>query len=177
MAAIRSLGRWLTRTALLAAVIVAVLVLLPSVFGWQRYAIVSGSMTGTYDRGELVLAEVVPVANLRVGDVITYTPPAGDHLVTHRIAWIGRDPSGARAYRTKGDANPVADPWTFRLDQPTQARVRAGVPYAGFVLAALGRRDVRTAVVALPALLIALVSLAGLWRALGEAARAKERTA
>ena len=28
--------------------------------GWQRYVIVSGSMTGTYDRGSLVLDEVVP---------------------------------------------------------------------------------------------------------------------
>ena len=171
------MGRWATGAALLAAVVVAMLVLLPSVFGWQRYAIVSGSMTGTYDRGSLVLDEVVPVGELRVGDVITYMPPAGDHLITHRIAWIGRDPSGTRAYRTKGDANPVADPWTFRLDQPTQARVKVGVPYAGFVLMALGRRDVRTLVVALPAILIALVTLAGLWKQLGEAAATRERTA
>ena len=94
--------------------------LLPSLFGWQRYAIVSGSMTGTYDRGSLVLDEVVPVGDLRVGDVITYMPPAGagpDHLITHRIAWIGRDGSGPRIYRTKGDANAAADPWTFRLER------------------------------------------------------------
>jgi signal peptidase I len=177
MATVRSLGRWFTGTALLAAVIVAMLVLLPSLFGWQRYAIVSGSMTGTYDRGALVLAEVVPVADLKVGDVITYTPPAGDHLVTHRIAWIGRDPSGARVFRTKGDANPIADPWTFRLDQPTQARVFAGIPHVGFALSALARHDVRTLVIVLPALLIALITLAGLWRQLGEVARAKERAA
>jgi signal peptidase I len=177
MATIRSVGRWATGAALLAAVAVAMLVLLPSLFGWQRYAIVSGSMTGTYDRGSLVLDEVVPVGELRVGDVITYTPPAGDHLITHRIAWIGRDPSGARAYRTKGDANPVADPWTFRLDRPTQARVRVGVPYVGYALMALGRRDVRTLVIALPAVLIALITLAGLWKQLGEAGAARERTA
>jgi signal peptidase I len=177
VATIRSVGRWATGAALLAAVVVAMLVLLPSLFGWQRYAIVSGSMTGTYDRGSLVLDEVVPVGELKVGDVITYTPPAGDHLITHRIAWIGRDPSGARAYRTKGDANPVADPWTFRLDRPTQARVRVGVPYVGYALMALGRRDVRTLVIALPAVLIALITLAGLWKQLGEAAAARERTA
>jgi signal peptidase len=177
MATIRSVGRWATGAALLAAVVVAMLVLLPSLFGWQRYAIVSGSMTGTYDRGSLVLDEVVPVGELKVGDVITYMPPAGDHLITHRISWIGRDPSGARAYRTKGDANPVADPWTFRLDQPTQARVSVGVPYVGYALMALGRRDVRTLVIALPAVLIALITLAGLWKQLGEAAAARERTA
>jgi signal peptidase I len=177
MATIRSVGRWATGAALLAAVVVAAFVLLPSLFGLERYAIVSGSMTGTYDRGSLVWDEVVPVADLKAGDVITYMPPAGDHLITHRIAWIGHDPSGARAFRTKGDANPVADPWTFRLDQPTQARVVMGVPYVGYALTALSRRDVRMAVIGLPALLIALATLVALWRSLGEAARAKERAA
>jgi signal peptidase len=180
MAAIRRTGRWVCGAALLAGVVAAMLVLLPSLFGMQRYAIVSGSMTGTYDRGSLVLDEVVPVADLKVGDVITYLPPRGsgpDHLITHRIASIGRDATGARVYRTKGDANPVADPWTFTLGQPTQARVRAGVPYVGYVLMALSRKDVRLWIVAAPALLIALFTLASLWRALGDAARAAERTA
>ena len=49
--------------------------------------------------------------------------------------------------------------------------MRSGIPYAGHVLAALGRRDVRLVFVALPALLIALFSLAGLWHALGERGR------
>jgi signal peptidase len=145
----------------------ALLVLGPALIGFKRYAIVSGSMTGTYDKGSLVLDEVVPVDELRVGDVITYMPPAGDHLITHRIAWIGRDASGDRLFRTKGDANPVADGWTFRLDRPTQARVRVGIPYAGYALSGLGRRDVRMGLIALPALLIAGFSLAGLWRRLG----------
>ena len=180
MAAIRQAGRWACGTALLAAVIVAMLVLLPSLFGWQRYAIVSGSMTGTYDRGTLVLDEVVPVADLKVGDVITYLPPSGagpDHLITHRIAWIGKDQTGGRIFRTKGDANQVADPWTFRLSQPTQARVRFGVPHVGRVLWALSRKDVRMIIIALPALLIALSTLIALWRQLGEAARRAENAA
>jgi signal peptidase I len=170
--AVHRAGRWASGAALLAGVAMALLVLLPAVLGWERYVIVSGSMTGSYDRGSLVLAEVVPVEALKVGDVITYLPPAGDHLITHRIAWIGRDEAGARLFRTKGDANPVADPWTFRLDRPTQARARVGVPYAGHALTALSRRDVRMGVVGLPALAIGLVSLAALWRRLGvEAAK------
>jgi len=180
MAAIRQTGRWACGSALLAAVIVAMLVLLPSLFGWQRYAIVSGSMSGTYDRGTLVLDEVVPVADLKVGDVITYLPPSGagpDHLITHRIAWIGKDQTGGRIFRTKGDANQVADPWTFRLSQPTQARVRFGVPHVGRVLWALSRKDVRMIIIALPALLIALSTLIALWRQLGEAARRAENAA
>jgi signal peptidase I len=165
--AVHRAGRWASGAALLAGVAMALLVLLPAVLGWERYVIVSGSMTGSYDRGSLVLAEVVPVTDLKVGDVITYRPPAGDHLITHRIAWIGRDAGGARVFRTKGDANPVADPWTFRLDRPTQARARVGVPLAGHVLSALSRRDVRMGAVALPAVLIALLTLVALWRRLG----------
>jgi signal peptidase I len=175
---IRRAGRFASGAALAIAVLAAMAALAPALWGWQRYAIVSGSMTGTYDQGSLVLAEVVPVADLRVGDVITYEPPAGagpEHLITHRIAWMGRDGAGRRVFRTKGDANPVADPWTFRLSQPTQARVRYGIPYAGHALAALGRRDVRTAVVTLPALLLVVLSLAGLWRRLG--VEAERRTA
>jgi signal peptidase I len=168
----RRVGRIATGAAFAFALTAAVLVLVPALLGWQRYAIVSGSMTGTYDKGSLVLDEVVPVTALRVGDVITYMPPAGDHLITHRISWIGRDATGARVFRTKGDANPVADGWTFKLDRPTQARVRIGVPYAGYALTALGRRDVRMVLIALPALLIAGVSLAGLWRRLGALAEA-----
>jgi signal peptidase I len=166
-ASVRRVGRIASGAAFAVAAVAAALILLPAALGWQRYAIVSGSMTGTYDRGSLVIDDVVPVADLEVGDVITYTPPAGDHLVTHRIAWIGRDAQGRRLFRTKGDANPVADPWTFRLDRPKQARVLFGVPYVGFALAALGRRDVRMALIGLPAGAIAAFSFVGLWRKLG----------
>jgi len=173
--AFKRAGRLASGAALLIGVVAAALVLLPSLMGWQRYVIVSGSMTGSYDQGSLVLADVVDVHELAVGDVITYMPPPGsgpDHLVTHRIDSIDTD-AGGRLFRTKGDANEVVDPWTFRLDQPTQARARIGVPKVGYVLAALSRKDVRIGVIALPALLIAMASLAALWRRLGvEAAKA-----
>jgi signal peptidase len=151
--------RTLSMVTTAGALVLALALVVPALLGWQRYAIVSGSMSGSYDRGSLVLDDVVPVGRLRVGDAITYRPPAADHLITHRIAWIGRAPDGARLFRTRGDANPVADPWTFRLDRPTQARLRFCFPYAGFVVAALARRDVRLLGIALPALLLAAASL------------------
>jgi signal peptidase len=163
----RRIIRVATTLLLAAGVLLGALLVLPALAGYQRYAIVSGSMTGTYDRGSVVFDEVVPVSELRVGDVITYRPPAGSGpkgLVTHRIATITRDREGSRIFRTKGDANDVADPWTFRLAGPDQARVRAGVPYLGFAVAALSDRRLRMLIVGLPALLIALSSLAGLWR-------------
>ena len=166
----RRIARACTALVLAAGLLFGALLVLPAALGWQRYVIVSGSMTGTYDRGSLVLDEVVPVDSLERGDVITYKPPAGsgpEGLVTHRIASITTDKSGQRVFRTKGDANAAADPWTFSLANREQARVRIGIPYAGFALAALSRRDVRMLVVGLPAALIALMTLAGLWRDTG----------
>src|SRR4051795_4653923 len=122
-------------TLLLAAgLLLGALMVLPSLAGWQRYVIVSGSMTGTYDRGSVVFDQVVPVSTLKVGDVITYRPPADsgiDHLVTHRIA-AGATHGGTRVYRTKGAATKVPGPWVFAPRGRRQAAVRAGLPYAGF---------------------------------------------
>ena len=154
-----------------AAVALAAAVLVPALLGFQRYVITSGSMTGTYDRGSLVYDRVVPTSSLKVGDVITYDPPAGAGpagLVTHRIVSITPQPGGARVFRTKGDANPVKDPWTFTLQNRTQARAAFHLPYAGFALAALAQRNLRMLLIGIPALLVALSVLARLWREAGE---------
>jgi signal peptidase len=171
----RRLGRALCALLVAAGLLFGLFLVVPSLLHWERYVIVSGSMTGSYDRGSLVFDEVVPVKSLKVGDVITYRPPhdAGPKgLVTHRIRAIGRDPKTKQpVFRTKGDANAVADPWTFTLPDAKQARVVAGVPYMGFVLAALADREVRMGLVGLPAALIALIVMVGFWRDLGREAR------
>lgn len=167
-------------TLLATCCLVAAIVLVPSLLGYQRYVITGGSMTGTYDRGSLVFDKTVATSDLRVGDVITYTPPpnAGPRgRITHRIVGIGRTPQGERAFRTKGDANRTADPWKFELRHPTQARVAFHVPYVGFALAALSDRWVRMLVIGLPALLIGIGSLARLWRDAGVESRKRREAA
>ena len=68
-------------------------------------------------------------------------------------------------FRTKGDANAGRRPVDVHAPAtPRQARVRAGLPYVGFAIAALSDRRVRMLVIGLPAALIAISSLAGLWR-------------
>jgi signal peptidase len=177
----RRLGSALCALIVVAGILFGLFLIVPSLMGWERYVIVSGSMTGSYDRGSLVFDEVVPVKSLKVGDVITYRPPQGsgpEGLVTHRIRSIGRDPkTGAAVFRTKGDANKVADPWTFTLPNKSQARVAAGAPYMGFVLAALAQRKLRMVLVGIPALLIALIVLGGLWRDTGREAQERSATA
>jgi signal peptidase I len=147
-----------------AALILALTVLVPALLGYQRYVITSGSMTGTYDRGSLVFDKVVPTSSLRAGDVITFRPPGHAGLVTHRIHTL-TSVDGKRVLTTKGDANRVADAWgPLTLGATSQARVAFHVPYVGFLIAELGQRQHRMIVIGLPALLIALSTLAGLWR-------------
>jgi signal peptidase I len=170
-------ARWLGAGLTVLCIALAAILLVPAAFGYQRYVIVSGSMSGTYDRGSIVFDREVPVADLKVGDVITYQPPPGtfsEKLVTHRIAWIGTDEEGERAFRTRGDANPGADPWTFNLERGDQAKVEFSVPYVGYLLAALSIPIVRMLAIGIPAVLVALLILAGIWRDAGEEARRRQ---
>jgi signal peptidase len=144
----------------------AALLIVPTILGLDRYVIVTGSMTGTYDTGSVVFTENVPVTDLRVGDVITYAPPPGEsptELVTHRIAQI-QTIDGERVFRTKGDANEAVDPWRFELEDTTQARVSSSVPYVGHGLMALQDRETRMLVIGVPALAVAVLSLIGAFR-------------
>lgn len=157
-------GGWLLS---LVALVVAGAMLLPPLLGFDRYVLVSGSMTGTYDTGSIVYTREQPVSALRVGDVITYAPPAGaspQELVTHRIASMTAGPGGRTVFRTKGDANAAADPWTFSLDEPRQAVVSFGVPYLGYAISALSVREVRMVLLGTPAAAVALLLLVGLLR-------------
>jgi signal peptidase I len=142
------------------------LLIVPTILGLDRYVITTGSMTGTYDTGSVVFTENVPVSELRVGDVITYAPPPGEaatELVTHRIASIDTV-DGEQVFRTKGDANETVDPWKFQLEDTTQARVVESVPYVGYGLMALQDRQTRMLVIGVPALLVAVLSLIGVFR-------------
>jgi signal peptidase I len=172
--------RWLGAAATVLCLLLAAILLIPAALGFERYVIVSGSMTGSYDRGSIVFDDKVPVEELKVGDTITYAPPpdaSPEELVTHRIVWVGRNDLGERAFRTKGDANTTVDPWTFTLEQPEQVRVAFSVPYVGYLLAALSIPTVRMLAIGIPAVAIALLILVGIWRDAGEEARRRQAEA
>jgi signal peptidase len=156
------LSRILVNVVLVSVTLVATAYLVPSLLGYDRYVITGGSMSGAIEKGSIVLAEKVDVADLAVGDVITYQPPADSgvsDLVTHRVVTARDQADGSRVFRTQGDANADPDPWKFTLDQGTQARVTFAVPHLGYAVIALADRDTRMLLVGVPAGLIALVSL------------------
>lgn len=154
---------------------IAGIMLVPAALGYHRYVILTGSMTGTYDTGSIIFDKPEPTSQLKVGDDITYAPPPGaspnQKLVTHRIHEILPGPNGQRAYITKGTANEHKDPWKFTLPQPEQDVVQFHLPYAGYIFMALGIPKVRMAAIGLPALLMALWMILGLWRDGGELQR------
>lgn len=158
---LRRLGRVATNLIAVASFALAALFLIPGLLGFERYVITGGSMSGTFERGSLVFERVVPVSELKVGDIITYTPPADsglNELVTHRIHSIEPTDQGP-LFRTKGDANASVDSWTFLLEAPTQARLEVAVPHVGWALIALADKDLRMVIIGIPAAVIALLSL------------------
>lgn len=146
----------------------------PALLGYHRYVILTGSMTGTYDRGSIVYDTQVPVSSLKVGDPITYDPPPGftsQTRVTHRIWYIHRGPDGARVFKTKGDANKHPDVWKFTLNRPMQDRVAFHIPEVGYLFLMLSIKEFRLVLVGVPALIIGLIMMRKLWREAGQEAR------
>ena len=125
-------GRLLALVVILGPV--TVLVLLPIGLGLQRYVMTGDSMDGdradSIPRGAVVFERLVPVADLRVGDVITYRPPESadaDGMVTHRI--IAIEPDGIV---TQGDGRAAPDPWRLQPDTSVVPRVVFSVPWVGY---------------------------------------------
>src|SRR5881392_380829 len=125
----------LARAGVLVALLALVgLGLLPRT-GWYRpVTVLSGSMKPSFSPGDMVVVTPEPLGDVRVGQIISYRIPVGDHHVqSHRVVKVVR--GGARPLvRTKGDANAAADPWTAELHGTTAWRVRAVLPKLGWVV-------------------------------------------
>jgi signal peptidase I len=131
MQAVRAVARICATTilALLAALSVA------TATNWLHVTpVLSGSMRPTFNPGDALLTQRVPVTSLHVGDVIEFTVPAkyGGGLKVHRIVQIKRVGSSAVVH-TFGDANGAQDPWQEALSGKAY-RMRAVLPYVGWIV-------------------------------------------
>jgi len=82
-----------------------------SIFGYQVYHILTGSMEPTIPTGSTVITKQVDPYSLNEGDVITFVSRDAaiyGNTNTHRIIGID-DSSGERRFITKGDANGTVD--------------------------------------------------------------------
>lgn len=90
--------------------------------------VLSDSMQPTASAGDVAVTQAVPVAALRVGDVITFFPPGSSRPVMHRITSLSHG-----VMTTRGDANRVEDPWRLTLTGSTGHRLVAVVPVVGWL--------------------------------------------
>jgi signal peptidase I len=133
--------------------------------GWYRpVTVLSGSMRPAFAPGDVVVVTPEPLSAVRVGQVISYRIPIGDHHVeSHRVIKVIRDDSHIFV-RTKGDANTGPDPWTAELHGTTAWRVRAVLPKLGWAIFWFRLPLVHLLTVILVPLLLALLGVFEIWR-------------
>jgi signal peptidase len=136
----------------------------PRVFGYQIETVLSGSMVPTFSPGDAVLVTPEPTTDVRVGQVISYKIPAGNHHVeTHRIVRIisgGRHP----VVITKGDANTAADPWRVKLQGAKVWRMRAVIPDLGTAIHDLRMPIAHILTLLMAPIIIVALLLVRIWR-------------
>ena len=81
-----------------------------NVFGFTPLTVESGSMSPTFDEGDLIIIKTCDTSTLKEGDIITFHTIISGEIVlnTHRIESI-TETGGIRIYSTKGDNNELAD--------------------------------------------------------------------
>lgn len=74
----------------------------PSLFGYSQFVVVSGSMSGTIEVGDIVVTR--KTNDYKIGDIVTFLAPGDSIPTTHRIVMIDGE-----QIHTKGDAMETAD--------------------------------------------------------------------
>ncbi len=98
----------LTALAALGALAVVAFVGYWAVTGGRWLIVRTPSMGTAAPVGTLLWVEPVATRDIGVGDIISFHPPGRDNVTfSHRVDAIALDGT----ITTKGDANPVADPW------------------------------------------------------------------
>lgn len=101
-------------------------------FKYQPIAVLSGSMSPTFNRGDAVVVEKLTKAekdDLDVDDVIQFT--SGSKYVVHRIIEVSNDEYGNRVFITKGDHNNTKDAGTVNYENII-GKVSFVIPYIGY---------------------------------------------
>ena len=153
--------------ALLLAATVAVFLFLavgPRFLNYQTSTMLTGSMSPLINPGDVVVSAKIPVSELEVGDIITYSIPVDDRRIeTHRVTSIKVGQAGETSVTTKGDANPGADPWMAILSEDHVYKNVAVVPYLGTGIRALREPAVQaTLLYGAPAVLV-LFAMKAIW--------------
>jgi signal peptidase len=166
----RTTGRRIVSAILSLAVTIGALGFLalavgPHVLGYRTAVMLTGSMTGTIDRGDIVVSVPRPTEEVEVGDILTFQAPVADrHVETHRVIAVRHPDDGRVEVRTQGDANAAPDPWRAAISDDTVWETAYVVPEAGHVVQAVRSTVVRYGAVWVALVGVVLLGLSLIWR-------------
>ena len=117
--------------SIILCIIVALIVMLVSCrFRFGALTIGSGSMTGTINKGDIIIYEKYKEnENVKTGDIIVFT--SDDTRIVHRVT-EQRNLGDEIRYYTKGDANEQEDQG-YRLRTDVVGKVKFRIPYIGYL--------------------------------------------
>lgn len=115
------------------AIVEFALVAIVLVLGVGFSPVVSGSMGDALPVGSVAISVSTPTSALAKGDVVQLAvPDDNDRIYVHRIEDIQSSSHGTTVH-TKGDANPMQDPWTATIVSAHTPKVIGFIPAIGFV--------------------------------------------
>lgn len=141
-----SVKKWIsgTLTTILTIVLITVLYFslssrilgtTPNLFGYQFYAVQSGSMEPGIQTGSIIMVQPDSKSiQYKKGDVITFHKPGDSKmLITHRIVDVQK---GKRSieYVTRGDNNQANDPYPVPVSMVVGKYADLTVPYVGYAV-------------------------------------------
>ena len=130
---LKNIGKWFCRVLLTILVVVSGWLCIdkfiigspiPSMFGYSSLMVSTGSMSGTLEKGDLII--IKDTGDYKIGDMVTFFQPGDDIPTTHRIYYIDEDGK----WVTKGDANDSFDP-VHITDEDIYGEVVAVIPKVG----------------------------------------------
>ena len=138
---------------------------------FNAYVVLSGSMLPHIKIKDIVVTKKVAAEELEVGDIITFIAPDsryGGISITHRILDKYYDESlGSYTYRTKGDANNIADNALVPNDN-ILGKVILKIPKLGYLQDLLSSKGGLILVVLIPCLVILSYDIMKILKSLGK---------
>jgi len=99
-----------------------VIILIGIVVAQHMNVVVSGSMEPVMYRGDIVIVDKNP-SSVQVGDIVVYKATWVNEDVIHRVKEIYKTSNGSMYLITKGDNNPVADPYPVQYPDQVVSKV------------------------------------------------------
>lgn len=121
----------------------------PNFLGITPLIVLTDSMSGTIESGDLIICKNVKAENIKAGDIISFFDPVSTSgaVVTHRVVEVIQDGDGTLSFRTKGDANNTED----KISVPAENLV------GGYVFRLAGMGNVAMFMQTTPGLIVCVV--------------------